>query len=427
MQTVKIKDLGEIVTGKTPSTKKPELFGDVYPFITPSDISSYDVYHIQNTERGLSEKGYLSQKSKLLPPKTVCYVCIGSTVGKICLTKESSFTNQQLNNIIVDQSRYVPEYIYYRLRYETPRIRSIAGGTGSGKAIYNKTAFEEHRLEIHDYPLQQKIASVLSAYDNLIENNFRRIQILEEMAQLIYREWFVNFRFSEHEKVKLMNSELGKIPEGWEVMQLGEVLESIESGSRPKGGIDPNERGIPSIGAENVLGLGRYNFGKEKYVTEYFYESMRKGEIKSGDVLLYKDGAKLGRKSMFKDGFPHEVCCINEHVFILRTNSKCSQNYLYFYLDRPDITEEIINLNANAAQPGINQAGVKSLPILLPPKNLIRLFDDKIDPIISLLFNLAKKNHILRKKRDLLLPKLISGELDVSDLDIDIGDTNDEK
>jgi len=377
MQTVKIKDLGEIVTGKTPSTKKPELFGDVYPFITPSDISSYDVYHIQNTERGLSEKGYLSQKSKLLPPKTVCYVCIGSTVGKICLTKESSFTNQQLNNIIVDQSRYVPEYIYYRLRYETPRIRSIAGGTGSGKAIYNKTAFEEHRLEIHDYPLQQKIASVLSAYDNLIENNFRRIQILEEMAQLIYREWFVNFRFSEHEKVKLMNSELGKIPEGWEVMQLGEVLESIESGSRPKGGIDPNERGIPSIGAENVLGLGRYNFGKEKYVTEYFYESMRKGEIKSGDVLLYKDGAKLGRKSMFKDGFPHEVCCINEHVFILRTNSKCSQNYLYFYLDRPDITEEIINLNANAAQPGINQAGVKSLPILLPPKNLIRLFDDK--------------------------------------------------
>jgi len=379
MQTVKIKDLGEIVTGKTPSTKKPELFGDVYPFITPSDISSYDVYHIQNTERGLSEKGYLSQKSKLLPPKTVCYVCIGSTVGKICLTKESSFTNQQLNNIIVDQSRYVPEYIYYRLRYETPRIRSIAGGTGSGKAIYNKTAFEEHRLEIHDYPLQQKIASVLSAYDNLIENNFRRIQILEEMAQLIYREWFVNFRFSEHEKVKLMNSELGKIPEGWEVMQLGEVLESIESGSRPKGGIDPNERGIPSIGAENVLGLGRYNFGKEKYVTEYFYESMRKGEIKSGDVLLYKDGAKLGRKSMFKDGFPHEVCCINEHVFILRTNSKCSQNYLYFYLDRPDITEEIINLNANAAQPGINQAGVKSLPILLPPKNLIRLFDDKVN------------------------------------------------
>jgi len=418
MQRVKIKNLGKIITGKTPSTKKPELFGDAYPFITPSDISSYDVYHIQGTERGLSEEGYLSQKSKLLPPRTVCYVCIGSTVGKICLTKESSFTNQQLNNIIVDQSRYVPEYIYYRLRYETPRIRSIAGGTGSGKAIYNKTAFEEHQLEIHDYPLQQKITFVLSSYDDLIENNTRRIKILQEMAQLIYQEWFVNFRFPGHEKARFENSELGNIPEEWEILRLGEVLESIESGSRPKGGIDPEQREVPSIGAENVLGLGRYDFGKEKYVSEEFYENMRKGKIQSGDVLLYKDGAKIGRKSMFRDGFPHEVCCINEHVFILRTNSKCSQNYLYFYLDRPDITEKIINLNANAAQPGINQAGVKSLPILLPPENLIRLFNDKVEPIIGLLFNLAKKNQILRKKRDLLLPKLISGELDISDLDI---------
>ena len=93
---------------------------------------------------------------------------------------------------------------------------------------------------------------------------------------------------------------------------------------------------------------------------------------------------------------------------------------MYFYLDRSDITEKIINLNANAAQPGINQAGVKSLLILLPPENLIRLFDNKVDPIIGLLFNLAKKNQILRKKRDLLLPKLISGELDISDLDIAI-------
>jgi len=196
----------------------------------------------------------------------------------------------------------------------------------------------------------------------------------------------------------MVDSELGKIPEGWEVLQLGEVLESIESGSRPKGGIDPDERGVPSIGAENVLGLGRCDFGKEKYVTEDFYESMRKGEIKSGDVLLYKDGAKLGRKSMFRDRFPHEVCCINEHVFILRTNSRCSQNYLYFYLDRPDITEEVINLNANAAQPGINQAGVKNLPILLPPKNFIRLFDEKVYPIIGMLFNLAKKNQVSRIK-----------------------------
>jgi len=286
---------------------------------------------------------------------------------------------------------------------------------------------KKHKIIWRPLPAQQKISFILSAYDDLIENNLRRIQILEEIGKKIYREWFVNFRFPGCEKVKFVHSELGKIPEGWEVLQLAEVLGSIESGSRPKGGIDPEERGVPSIGAENVLGLGLYDFAKEKYVSEDFYESMGKGKIQSGDVLLYKDGAKIGRKSMFRDGFPHEVCCINEHVFILRTNSKCSQNYLYFYLDRPDIMEKIINLNANAAQPGINQAGVKSLPILLPPKNLIRLFDEKVDPIIGMLFNLAKKNQILRKKRDLLLPKLISGELDVSGVDIIIRDNDGEK
>jgi len=305
-------------------------------------------------------------------------------------------------------------FLYYVLK--NANLNRWAGG--AAQPLMTQTVIKEIELPHPDISIQQKIASILSAYDDLIENNTRRIQILEEMAQLIYREWFVNFRFPGHEKVRFVNSELGKIPEGWEVVQLGEVLESIESGSRPKGGIDSSEREVPSIGAENVLGLGRYDFNKEKYVSREFYENMRKGKVQSGDVLLYKDGAKIGRKSMFRDGFPHEVCCINEHVFILRTNSRCSQNYLYFYLDRPDITQKIINLNTNAAQPGINQAGVKSLPILLPPKELIELFDNKVEPLLGLLFNLAKKNQTLRKKRDLLLPKLISGEIDVSNLEI---------
>jgi len=311
----------------------------------------------------------------------------------------------------------IPRYVYYFLK----TLPLAHYNSGAGVPTLNRNHLDNLDISVHKLIDQQKIVFILSAYDDLIENNTRRIQILEEMAQRIYQEWFVNFLFPGHEKVaEFVNSEFGKIPEGWKVVQLGEVLESIESGSRPKGGIDSSEREVPSIGAENILGLGRYDFNKEKYVYREFYENMKKGKVQSGDVLLYKDGAKIGRKSMFRDGFPHEVCCINEHVFILRTNSKCSQNYLYFYLDRPDITQKIINLNTNAAQPGINQAGVKSLPILLPPKELIELFDDKVEPLLGLSFNLAKKNQTLRKKRDLLLPKLISGEIDVSNLDIDI-------
>lgn len=307
-----------------------------------------------------------------------------------------------------------PRYVYYFLK----TINLQRFNSGAGVPTLNRNDLDVLECAIHKFEEQKKVAYILSTYDDLIENNNRRIKILEEMAQAIYKEWFVNFHFPEHQKVKRIKSELGMIPMGWEVKKLEEVLSEIESGSRPKGGIDPSERGIPSIGAENILGLGQYDYAKEKYVSQEFYENMLRGHIKNKDVLLYKDGAQIGRKSMFREGFPHEICCINEHVFILRTNELCTQNYLYFWLDQPEITQKIRNLNANAAQPGINQAGVKGLPILLPLKSLIDDFENISEPLLAELFNLAKKNNLLRKTSDLLLPKLISGDIDVEKLDI---------
>ncbi len=116
---------------------------------------------------------------------------------------------------------------------------------------------------------------------------------------------------------------------------------------------------------------------------------------------------------MFREGFPHQECCVNEHVFILRTNGRCSQIYLYFWLDQPEVTQNIRNLNANAAQPGINQVGVMGLPILLPDQKTLEMFEAIVDPMLSQLFNLAKKNSNLRQTRNLLLPKLVSGEVEV--------------
>jgi len=292
---------------------------------------------------------------------------------------------------------------------------------GASNPTLNRNHIHLIPVSVPLVPIQQKIAAILSAYDDLIKNNIRRIKILEEMAQTLYREWFVKFRFPGHEKVKMVDSPLGKIPEGWEVATLDDVLATLESGSRPKGGIDPEARGVPSIGAENIIGLGRYDYSKEKFVTREFFDNMNRGHVQSRDVLLYKDGAQVGRKSMFRDGFPHAECCINEHVFIMRTNGRCSQNYLFFWLDQPEMTQNIINLNANAAQPGINQSGVRGLAILLSPTPLLENAEQILEPLLEALFNYAKRNNILRQTRDLLLPKLISGELDVSELDIKTG------
>lgn len=118
--------------------------------------------------------------------------------------------------------------------------------------------------------------------------------------------------------------------------------------------------------------------------------------------------------------FHKKKCCINEHVFILRSNDFITQNYLYFWLDLANITQAIINSNSNSAQPGINQNDVKRIPILIPNKNVLNKFEELVEPMIELLFNLTLGNRRLVKIRDLFLPKLMSGEIDVSKLDIKI-------
>jgi type I restriction enzyme S subunit len=211
----------------------------------------------------------------------------------------------------------------------------------------------------------------------------------------------------------MVDSAIGPVPQGWRVVPLGKILQRLESGMRPKGGVKGFDEGVPSIGAENINGLGKYDFSKEKFVPRSFFDTMRRGRVHGGDIFLYKDGAYIGRKALFRDDYPHAECVINEHVFSLRPALPITSNYLYFWLDTNENTIKIKQLNANAAQPGINQEGVRGLPVLLPNGALIDEFSKTIDPMLALLFNLAKLNRNLSTQRDLLLPKLISGEIDI--------------
>jgi type I restriction enzyme S subunit len=166
-----------------------------------------------------------------------------------------------------------------------------------------------------------------------------------------------------------------------------------------------------------VIGLGKYDFSKEKYVSrEFFEELQRKGAaVRPGDVLLYKDGAQIGRKTYFDCGFPHTECAVNEHVFVLRAQHPRYQRYLFFWLDQDWMTQEIISLNSNSAQPGINHQGVRSLPFLMPPDPVVEAFDRLAKPLTARLFAGCLEARTLAALRDALLAKLISGELRVKD------------
>jgi type I restriction enzyme S subunit len=140
---------------------------------------------------------------------------------------------------------------------------------------------------------------------------------------------------------------------------------------------------------------------------------MTRGVVRDRDVLLYKDGANIGRASFVGEGYPHDRCAVNEHVFILRSNPFVGQSFLYFWMVRDENRQAIANLNANTAQPGISQEKLKSLRFLLPLEPLTRAFNDAVEAQVKQIFALALMNRKLSAARDLLLPRLMAGEIAV--------------
>ena len=309
-------------------------------------------------------------------------------------------------------------YCYFKSDYFKWLIESRIEGSVIPH-LYQRDIVE---LEIPLPQLQEQkfIAKILSDLDRKIEVNRRMNEILEELGQTLFKRWFVDFEFP-NEKGKpykssggqMVETDFGEIPISWKYTFMSEVIYELESGNRPKGGITKLDEGIPSIGAENIIGLGKFNYDNNKLIPEEFFNKMNRGIVKDKDVLLYKDGAQLGRKTMFGSGFPFTKCCINEHVFIIRSNEKISQEYLFFWLDQNYMTSEIINLNANSAQPGINKESVGRLPILIPNKNISMKFQNLTSKLIEKILKNALLIRELSKTRDLLLPKLMSGKIRV--------------
>lgn len=326
----------------------------------------------------------------------------------------------------------VPEYAGYYFRSPGFRCEITAMASLSTRASLNNGMLERLTMLAPSLNEQEQIGQTLKGFDDKIELNRRMNRTLEAIARAIFKSWFIDFD-PVHAKAEgrdpagmapetaalfpdsFEDSPLGKVPTGWRVVSLGEELADLVSGSRPRGGAV--EAGVPSIGAENVIGLGHYDFSKEKYVPSEFFDRLKvKGaDVRSGDVLLYKDGARIGRKTYFDCGFPHSKCAVNEHVFILRLQRPEAHRYLFFWLDQDRMTQEIIGLNSNSAQPGINQTGVRGLPFLVPCVDVVAAFDKKVYHLTSRLFSNCNHSRTLAALRDALLPKLISGDLRVKD------------
>ncbi len=395
----RLKDVGTIVTGNTPPTKQREFYGEKYKFIKPTDMTE-GLRFVNKTEEMFSEKGYERYKKSLLPKNTPCVVTIGSLGKKLCLTNEPSFTNQAVNAII-PFSQNDGRYIYYYMKIMLPTVKYLSSGTASGRENVSKSSFSNIKIMCPPLVTQQKIADILSAYDDLIDNNNCRIELLEKVAENLYKEWFVRFRFPNYKETKFEKG----LPHEWEVRRLSEFV-YVTDGTHdtPK----QTERGHYLITGKCITN-DFIDFSKAYFISEDDHEKIKKRSgIDKGDILFSNIGT-VGSVSIIDYGIDFSV----KNVIILKPQSDIEKCYLYCLLKNSTIQELFKQQTNGSSQQFISLGFMRNFKILIPSMAILKKFKEIIEPIIAEKYNLYKKNQNLIKQRDLLLLRLMSGKIEV--------------
>ena len=376
--TAKLDQLAMVKRGR--SRHRPRnalhLYGGPYPFVQTGEVKAAEFW-IHGTGQTYSEAGL--EQSRLWPRGTVCVTIAANIAESGMLAVDACFPDSVVG-VTARPEKADPSFLKYALDYMQVRLQAVSGGTTQDNLSVQK-------LLSFDFPaptlcVQRQVAYALRSFDNLIENNLRRIEILEEMARLLYREWFADFRFPGHEDVELSDSDIGPIPDGWKAVRLGNVLE-LAYGKALRAG---DRRGGPM----GVYGSGGHvGWHDEALVTGPGIVVGRKGNVGS---VYWSDG----------DFFPIDTTYYVKSDLPLR------------FLDQ--LLRTLKYVDSHAAVPGLSRDQAYGLIVAEPTGDLLSRYETAVRPMYDLRRNLSNQTAVLREARDLLLPRLVSGELDVSDL-----------
>lgn len=377
---VTLNDIGKIVTGKTPKTKNTEFWNGGIPFVTPADLQKSK--HIFSTERTVSHIGLNSVKGATLPAGAVCVSCIGN-LGYTALTTQKSVSNQQINSIIPN-SDFDNDFVYYLMKSLWDEFKNLEGQSTT-LSILNKTLFSKIEVLVPEKVTQQRIAQLLSSLDDKIELNAQINHNLEEQAKAIYATYFP---YSVDDA----------LPDDWRKGTLGEIIDLHDSKRIPLSG---NERGkmekiYPYYGAASLM----------DYVNDYLFDGVF--------LLLGEDGTVVTDNGLPVLQYVWGKFWVNNHAHILTGKAGFSVESLLLLLKQTPVKSIV----TGAVQPKISQANLKSIQIVIPPEKLLQEFNSVITPLFALIRQNSEESKRLTQLRDSLLPKLMSGEIDVSEVEI---------
>lgn len=400
---VKLGDLCVRVTsGGTPKANVDSFYNPpTIPWLKTKEVN---YCRIRETENFISEDGLNNSSAKIIAPNSIIIAMYGQgdTAGRVAINKIPLTTNQACCNLTLDSEKADYEFVYYQLCTLYDKMVSLK--SGAAQPNLNAQIIKNLEVDIPPLPVQRRIAEVLSRYDALIENYQRQIKLLEEAAQRLYKEWFVDLRFPGHQSTPIING----IPEGWEKKRIADICTIISSGSTPARSnksywVNGNIRWVKTKEL-----LDGWIFDTEEHITKDGFDNSSTKMFPSNTVMMaIYASPTLGRLGILAN----ESCCNQAALGLIANEDMISWQWLFWKLY--ELRDDFNSIARGAGQQNISGLVVKETKVIVPSKSIISDFTDVVSQYFTELKSLSLQIHNLSEARDRLLPKLMSAEIDV--------------
>ena len=402
----KIEDIGEVVSGGTPSTSKNEYWNGDIGWITPKDLSSYDDIYISRGERNISAEGLNNSSAKLVPKNTILMTS-RAPIGYIAIANNELSTNQGFKSLICNEDICHFKYFYYWLKLNIKYIINNANGS-TFKEISGGT-FKNLEISLPPLNEQKAISSVLWTIDEKISVLKKIKKNLNKIIRTLYNSWFVNFLPFQNEEFN--DTYMGRIPNGWEIKNLNEVCDTISET------FDKNTKNIVLINTSDVYKgkVLNHEFVPNENIKGQFKKLFRKNDI------LYSEIRPANKHYAFVN-FNSNNYIASTKLMVLRAKSNIIHPYiLYLFLTSKDMIMEFSLLaeSRSGTFPQITFNEIKHEKIIVPPLEVYEDFWNNIESLVEKQYIIDDEIIKLTQLRDILLPKLMSGEIDVSKINYD--------
>lgn len=413
----KLGEFAEVIGGGTPSTKNEAYFGGNIPWITPKDLTNYEKKFIKNGDRNITKEGLSNSSAKLIPKNSILLTS-RAPIGYLAISENEVTTNQGFKSIVVNPDIADFNFVYYLIKANIERIKGY--GTGTTFAEVSATVVKNLKFKLPDLPTQTAIAEILSSLDDKIELNNKINQELENLAQTLFKHWFIDFEFPNEngEPYKssggeMVESELGEIPKGWEVKRLGNLVKKSNTGADAikRAPIVTEDTGIRCVRVGDMTNKRPFDEWGFCKVTP---EDYKRYKLEINDIIVTRT-ATLGINTIVRNEIKGVY---NNGLIRLKMNEdKIIPLLAYCFFQSEDYKIWIERISGDSStRPNMQINYLLDFPMYQSPMALQKRFIEQASDIFKCLENNILENKELTSLRDTLLPKLISGELELTEV-----------